>query len=352
MEVLLVRPDPRTAAGEAATGGKVSRVTKRERVLAAVARRPVDRPPVAFWRHVPEVDHRSEGLADAMLAFHRRWDLDLIKVMSSGVYCVEDWGCKVAYQGHPGGAKRCTEHAVKTTADWARIRPLDPGAGALGRELEAVRLIRKGRDDDAPILHTVFSPLTVATKLAGDRVRDDLRHAPETVLPALEVITETIARYARASLEAGADGLFFATQTSTPAFISMEENGRWGAPYARRVLDAVRGASAVTLLHIHGLDVFFDQLVGLPVNAVNWHDRLTRPTLEDAGRRFAGALVGGLGETGALLTGPPAAAGAEACDAIRQTGGRGLIVAPGCVLPLAVPDANLQAVVDAVRALK
>ena len=71
-------------------------MTKRERVLAAVARRAVDRPPVAFWRHAPDVDHTAEGLAEAMLAFHRRWDLDLIKVMSSGVYCVEDWGCRVA----------------------------------------------------------------------------------------------------------------------------------------------------------------------------------------------------------------------------------------------------------------
>ena len=86
-------------------------MTKRERVLAAVARQPVDRPPVAFWRHVPEVDHTAEGLAAAMLDFHRRWDLDLIKVMSSGVYCVEDWGCTVAYQGSPHGAKQRTEHA-------------------------------------------------------------------------------------------------------------------------------------------------------------------------------------------------------------------------------------------------
>jgi len=39
----------------------------------------VDRPPVAFWRHVPDVDHTSQGLADAMLAFHRTWDLDLIR---------------------------------------------------------------------------------------------------------------------------------------------------------------------------------------------------------------------------------------------------------------------------------
>ena len=72
-------------------------MTKRERVLAALARKPVDRPPVSFWRHVPDVDHTARGLAAAMLAFQRRWDLDFIKLMSSGVYCVEDWGCTVAW---------------------------------------------------------------------------------------------------------------------------------------------------------------------------------------------------------------------------------------------------------------
>ncbi len=97
-------------------------MTKRERVAAAIAGQPVDRAPVAFWRHAPDVDHKAKGLAEAMLAFHRRWDLDLIKVMSSGVYCVEDWGCEVAYQGSPNGAKVCTAHAVKTTADWGRLR--------------------------------------------------------------------------------------------------------------------------------------------------------------------------------------------------------------------------------------
>src|SRR5262250_1773026 len=195
-------------------------MTKRERIQATLGRKPVDRLPVAFWRHVPDVDHTARGLADAMLAFQRRWDLDLIKVMSSGVYCVEDWGCRVAYQGHPGGAKRCTEHAVKRPADWARLRALDPGAGALGRELEAVRLIRKGRADDAPILMTIFSPFTIATKLAGDLAAKSIDTAPESLQAALEVITETTARYAAEALAAGADGIFFATQAASADAVS------------------------------------------------------------------------------------------------------------------------------------
>ena len=324
-------------------------MTKRERVLATLSRAAVDRPPVAFWRHAPEVDHTAEGLAEAMLAFHRRWDLDLIKVMSSGVYCVEDWGCRVAYLGSPYGAKQCTEHAVKTRANWARIRPLDPGAGALGRELEAVSRIRKGRGDDAPILHTVFSPLTIARKLSGDRVREDLRADEAAVRPALEAITETLVRYVRASLEAGADGLFFATQTSTPEFITSEENGRWGAPYAGRVLEAARSASSFTMLHIHGRDIYFEQLAALAVDAVNWHDRLTPPSLGEGKRRVNRVVVGGLAEGTTLRTGTPAAVAAEVHDALQQTGGTGVILGPGCVLPLDVPDANLQAVLDAAR---
>ena len=325
-------------------------MTKRERVLSALGRKPVDRPPVSFWRHVPQVDHTSRGLADAMLAFQRRWELDFIKVMSSGVYCVEDWGCKVAYTGSPNGAKQCTEHAVKRTGDWSRIRALDPAAGALGRELEAVRLIVKEKADDVPVLHTLFSPLTIARKLAGDQLAADLVRDPKAVLQALEAITETMIRHAAAALEAGADGFFFATQTGSPDVMSKDDKTRFGLLYARRALESLAGRSAFTLLHVHGKDIYFDDLASaLPIDAINWHDRLTPPTLGEALRRFDGAVVGGLSEWKTLRDGPAAAVAAEVQDAIRQTGGIGLMVTPGCVLPLDVPDAHLEAVVASVK---
>ena len=304
---------------------------------------------MSFWRHVPDVDHTAAGLAEAMLAFQRKWDLDFVKVMSSGVYCVEDWGCRVAYQGSPNGAKQCTEHAVRERKDWARVRPLDEGAGALGRELEAVRLVARGRADDAPILHTLFSPLTVARKLAGDRMVADLRAESAAVEPALDAIADTMARHARAALDAGADGLFFATQAAVPDVLTEEETARFELPRMRRMLDAVGDRSALTLLHVHGRDVYFDRAAALPVHAMNWHDRLTTPRLGDGHRRFAGAVVGGLSEQRTLQTGPPDAVGAEVKDAIAQTGGRGVIIGPGCVLPLATPDAHLAAVVAAVK---
>jgi uroporphyrinogen decarboxylase len=324
-------------------------MTKSERVRAALSRQPVDRPPVAFWRHVPEVDHTARGLADAMLAFHRRWDLDLIKVMSSGVYCVEDWGCKVAYQGAVNGAKVCTKHAVQSRGDWARIKVLDTGAGALGRELEAVRQIVRGRDDDAPVIHTVFSPLTIARKLAGDRVMTDLREAPETVTPALEAIAETVARYAEASLDAGAEGLFFATQAANPQSFTREEHERFDLVHVRRILRFVHGRSKLTMLHAHGDTPYLDAFTDVPMHALNWHDRTTTPDLATASKQFSMALVGGLNQQGTVRSGTANAVAAETRDAIAQTRGVGLIVGPGCVLPLDAPDANLEAVVKTVK---
>jgi hypothetical protein len=50
--------DPRTRPADA-LGPAIPRMTKRERVLAAVAGRAVDPPPVTFWQHVPGVVHTA-----------------------------------------------------------------------------------------------------------------------------------------------------------------------------------------------------------------------------------------------------------------------------------------------------
>src|ERR1035437_2089810 len=53
----------------------------RQRLEATLAGRPVDRPPVSFWHHFPGRDHTPELLADATVAFYRRFDVDLVKLM-------------------------------------------------------------------------------------------------------------------------------------------------------------------------------------------------------------------------------------------------------------------------------
>jgi uroporphyrinogen decarboxylase len=326
-------------------------MTKGERIRAALAGRPVDRIPISFWRHVPDLDLDPLALGQALLTFHRRFDLDFIKVMPNGVYCVEDWGCEIAYQGGSSGARTCVRHAVQRIEDWARLRPLDPNGGALGRELSCLRAISHGREDGAPVLQTIFSPFTVARKLAGgELVRDTMARDPRRLHAALELISATVGAYLDACLEAGADGVFFATQAATPEVLSPEEHRIFVEPYDLRVLRGVRRDGAIVLLHLHGDRPYLAHLAATyPVGAVNWHDRHAGPSLAEAMGQVSQGLVGGLDERGVMVTGTPEAVRAQVRDAVAQCGGRRLVVGPGCVVDLRVPEANLAAARQAVE---
>ena len=61
-------------------------MTKRERLKAVLAGNPIDRVPVAFWRHWPGDDQRLESLVTVSLDFQQRYDLDFIKLPVSSTY--------------------------------------------------------------------------------------------------------------------------------------------------------------------------------------------------------------------------------------------------------------------------
>ena len=329
-------------------------MTKRERVKAALVGGPVDRVPISLWRHFPDIDLDPVALAEALLTFHRRHDLDFIKVMPNGVYCVEDWGCEIAYHGGSGGARTCVRHAVRRLEDWTRLAALDPSAAALARELRCLRAVCAGKGDDAPVLQTIFSPFTVARKVAGpDLVGETMARDPSRLHSAMEVITRTAEAYVRACLDAGADGFFFASQAATPEVLTPREHRTFVEPYDLRVLAGAQSRGAIVLLHLHGNRPYLAALAeAYPVQALNWHDRRTTPSLAEALSQVPQMLVGGLDERGSMITDSPDAVRAQVRDAISQCGGRRLVVGPGCVVDLRVPEANLAAARQAVEEVR
>jgi uroporphyrinogen decarboxylase len=85
---------------------------------------------------------------------------------------------------------------------------------------------------------------------------------------------------------------------------------------------------------------------------VSWHDRETPPGLAEARQHTDRAFLTGL-DRELLERGPMAVIQAqvgEARQAVAQAGGRGLILAPSCVIPTTAPAEHLQAVRDAVNA--
>jgi uroporphyrinogen decarboxylase len=322
-------------------------MTHWERVEAALKGDEVDRPPLSLWRHWPGEDATAEGLTAATVRWQEAHGFDLVKFMPTGTYSVEDWGAETTYVHGPLGTRTITAPGLTAAEDWPRLEALDVTKGFLGQQNEALRLAAEALAGSVPILQTVFSPLTTARKLAGDRVFTHLRRHPDALKEGLKIIADTTARFALAALGAGAHGVFFATQCSSYRLLGEAEYREFGEPFDRMVLDAIQSDSRLNMVHAHGEDIMFDLLAAYPVQMMNWHDRLTWPDLAEARQRFPGLLVGGIHDRRTLLEGSADAIRAEIRDALGQGGGR-LLVGPQCVISIETPEAQVRIAVDAV----
>src|SRR3989475_4538525 len=103
-------------------------MSRRERVLAAINRQPVDRMPYAVWRHFPTVDHSSAGLAQATLRFHERYGSDFLKITPTGGDAGGGGGCVEGGDGRPHGPRARVSCAVEDGDDWKKNRPPDPSS--------------------------------------------------------------------------------------------------------------------------------------------------------------------------------------------------------------------------------
>jgi uroporphyrinogen decarboxylase len=325
-------------------------MTKWERIRAAVKGQTTDRVCVALWRHFPVDDMTPEGLANRALDFQRKYDWDLIKFTPTGTYGVMDWGAETVWQPNNMGVRTVVKFGVDRAEEWSRLPELDVTQGYYGMQNQALSLLAKEIKGEAPILQTIFSPLTTARKLAGDRIFTDLRTNPDHFKVGLEIITKVTIQFAINALNAGANGLFFATQQGSYRLLNEAEYREFGEAYDCRILDALRQRAEFLIIHIHGEDTMYDLLMKYPVDMANWHDRITAPSLREARGIFPGILAGGINEWNTLVTGPVSAIEAEVKDAIAQTdGGRGLLIAPGCVVPGHAPEEHLMVVRNAVE---
>src|SRR4029078_7263902 len=91
----------------------------------------------------------AEGLASAMLDNYRRNDWDYMKVNPRASYHVEDWGAELKLSGDPKKGPVWIRPAVSSSAEWRKLRPLEPDRGVLGEQLEALRLVRDGLAGEA-----------------------------------------------------------------------------------------------------------------------------------------------------------------------------------------------------------
>ncbi len=323
-------------------------MSKWERVEAALHTADVDRIPISLWKHYHLQDRAPRQLAEVTLALHRQFDTDLIKLTPSGLYPIQDWGATIQFGRDDDFLPLAVRPVITCAGEWETLPKLDTNKGALRRELEAIHHVAAGLAGSAPFMMTLFSPLNIAYKLCGDRVSgegivDYMQQSPRQLHAGLSVIRDVVIEYAAACLEAGASGIFFATQMATTDLMAPDQFREFGVAYDLPVLESLLDRSRVTMLHVCKQNLMFDLVVHYPVDVIHWAARTSGTTLADARQRTGRPLAGGLSlET--LLHGTEEEVRAETRDAIIEAGRRGFILAPDCVIKGATPDANLAAV--------
>lgn len=322
-------------------------MTKTERIKAAIEGHTCDELPYAIWSHLPGIDLDPVKLAEATYEFFKKYDIDFVKTMNNGMYPIEDFGCEIDFSDiENGGVAKLVKTPIETLCDWKRIEVLDVGQGALGRELRSLELLIEKIDGEAPVVFTVFSPITIANKLCNGTLLEQIERDEEGLIPkALEVIAESTALLAMAAVKIGAAGVFFATQMSSYDLTTEQIYATYGRPYDIKVLEAA-SEGWFNILHAHGDNIMFDLLKDYPVHVFNWHAWETLPDMEEARAMMGKCLMGGLKRMD-ITHGNKNEINNQIFHSIKLLERRHHILSPGCVIRYPLDDEMLAFVKQA-----
>lgn len=320
---------------------------KRERLERAIAGDPVDRIPVALWRHWPGDDQRYADLARSIIDFQHDYNWDFVRVMPSSNFQVTDYGIQDEWRGNRQGRRKINKYIVNRSLDWTKIRALSPDRGALSQQLECMRMICQAMQPQAvPIVHTIYSPFAQAARI-GDkqRVLKNMRTRADRLRTGLHQLTESTLRFLEALRRIpNVAGIFYVTEFASHDVMSEAEYAAFVMPHNLKILESIPDRWWLNFVQVQGSSPMLDLFAEAPVQVLNWNTRQSQPDLLYAKRMFPGAVSGGLEDWRDLHQGTPALLGSVIRDAISQSESRRFILSGSGSGYVTTPISNIRAV--------
>jgi len=327
-------------------------MNKRERLEAAIQGKEVDQIPASVWGHYFLEETILDSFVAATMRLQTQYDWDFIKIHPRASFCAEGFGFR--YQPSTDATKPHTtlHRPVAKPEDWGTLRPVPLSSELMQRELEGVRRIKAQAGEGVPLIMTVFSPLDVADKLADRDValmRRSIVEAPDALKAGLQAVTETFVPFVRALCQEGVDGIFFPTKWINKNKLSVEEYDAIAGPFDRAIMAEASGLWC-NMVHLCEAGVDLAGMGGYAAAVLHWDDEASdNPTLVAGLERTSRAVSGGINpRTLANISADEVKK--RIAELIRVTGGRRLIVAPGCTSHMGItPAENFSALREATR---
>lgn len=332
-------------------------MTGRERVLAALRRRPVDRTPVCNPTSIatlelmdlvdapfPAANRRPELMARLAATGYTELGFDSIMPVFSIVQESSALGCKIRWGGKSDWPTVETREPMWEQPEEVRIPPFFLEHPDVQCVLEAIRVLRREFGDKAAILGKAMGPWTLGYHCFGLEPFllmsiDD----PERTTLCLQRLKEVTVRFALAQIEAGADALTIPDH-ATGDMVSAE--------YYRKYLLEVHREFAQRLpvpliLHICGRTIDRMEYIAQTGMAAFHFDSKNDPakSVAIAGDRIS--LVGNINNPVTLYSKGPEQV---RCEVWKDLGAGVQLIAPECAVPLDTPTDNLREIRRAVEA--
>ncbi len=305
---------------------------KKELVDRVLAGEEVERPPISFWYHFGVQHGSGEAFARIVLDYFRHYDLDFLKVMNDHFYPL------------PEGLE-----AIRTREDLQRLAPFDPADTPWREQFKALEILQAALAEEAYFLDTVFDPWQSLNRaLAAENLAHLMRNEPKALLAALDVVTDNLIAYCRQSLQRGTAGIFLSIPAGAE-IIGHRDFLTFVKPFVARLLTAIQGLGPMTTLHVHGKNLYFEDVIDLPAPIFNWWDRgPTGPSLASVRDRIPGCVMGGIDQT-LVARRTPSFLRDHVHEAVKMGCGSRFFLANGCSIDTWVSPEAVKTMVAAAR---
>jgi MtaA/CmuA family methyltransferase len=327
-------------------------MTSRERVLAALERRPADHVatmPITmmFAADTAGVPYRAYAsdhrvLAEAQIQTADLYGFDYVSAISDPAREVSDLGGAVEWFADQPPA--VVESRALLSAP-ERLRSLTmPDFSAAGRmrdRIDAVALLKAGTAGRLAVEGWVEGPCALAADLRGlNTLMLDFSDEPGFVQDLFGFVTAMEIAFARAQIEAGAD--IIGVGDAAASLIGPRRYAQLVVPYERQLIRAIQEAGAKARLHICGntRKLLADMgKVGADVIDLDFFSPMAEAR---AAMGPDQVLLGNLDPVRVVRDGTPEVVKSALEQCFEEAGPR-YVVGAGCEIPRGTPPANVRA---------
>ena len=319
-------------------------MTKRERIENVLEGKAVDRTPVGFWLHFPESMHHGESAIKAHLDFMRATDTDILKIMNENIL-------------YDGTTK------IERLADIPKFRGFSRKNSIFQDQMEIIKRIVDETKDEYPVISTIHGLIASTfheTGFAGNytsmgyQLALFCRERPAEMKKVFETVAETLMEFSDCSLEAGAEGIFYAALGGEKNFFTNEEFKEFVAPYEKMVYEHIKKKTKFNVLHICKSNIDFNRYKDLHPAIVNWGIYGNDFSLSEGKKLFADSIVlGGFPDRhGVLVSGTEEEIFQHTKEVLEEMKERPFIIGSDCTLPTEIKYSRIKSVVTSVEKLE